>query len=59
MYYQFNSQGECISSCTGQIAPIQGIISVWCDIVYEDIWNLRLVDGKVVHIDDKDNVSNA
>lgn len=59
MYYQFNAQGECISSSTGAIAPMQGIISVWCDTVYDDIWNVRLVDGKVVHIDDKDNVSNA
>lgn len=59
MYYQFNSQGVCVSSCTGQIAPMPGIVSVWCDIVYEDIQNLRMVDGKVVHIDDKDNVSNA
>lgn len=59
MYYQFNASGECVSSSTGAIEPIQGIVSVWCDVVYNDIWNLRLIDGKVVCIDDKDNVSDA
>lgn len=29
-----------------------GIISVWSDEVYDDIENLRLIDGKVVHISD-------
>ena len=52
MYYQFDSQGVCVSSCTGQIEPMQGIISVWCDTVYTDISNLRLINGKVVNIID-------
>lgn len=29
-----------------------GIISVWCDEIYDDIENLRLIDGKVAHISD-------
>ena len=51
MYYQFKN-GICVSSSTGAIEPMQGVISVWCDTVYEDIENLRLIDGKVVHIND-------
>lgn len=52
MWYQFDTQGECVSTSTGEIAPMQGITSVWCDEAYEDLKNLRLVDGKVVHIND-------
>lgn len=29
-----------------------GIISVWSDEIYNDIENLRLIDGKVVRISD-------
>ena len=51
MYYQFRN-GKCVSSSTGAIEHMQGIISVWCNEVYTDIENLRLIDGKVVHISD-------
>ena len=51
MYYQFRN-GICVSSSTGKIAPMDGITSVWCDEIYDDIKNLRLIDGKVVHIND-------
>ena len=54
MYYQFNSQGECVSSCTGAIAPMQGIVSVWCDEEYSDIQNLKLVNGEVYHLEKDD-----
>lgn len=29
-----------------------GIVSVWSDEIYNDIENLRLIDGKVVRISD-------
>jgi len=50
MWYQFNEKGECVSSASAKVAPIDGITSVWCDTVYDDVQNLRLIDGKVVHI---------
>ena len=52
MWYQFNYAGQCVSTCTGKIAPMPGIISVWCDEVYSDIENVYLIDGKVVHKED-------
>ena len=50
MYYQFNAEGVCVSSSSFPIEPMPGITSVWCDEVYDGIQNLRLIDGKVVHI---------
>lgn len=52
MWYQFDLQGRCVSTCSEAIVPMDGIISVWCDEIYDDIENLRLIDGKVVHIND-------
>ena len=52
MWYQFDMQGKCVSTSTAEIEPIAGVISVWCDDVYTDIENLRLINGKVVHISD-------
>lgn len=50
MYYQFNERGECESSCTGKVEPEAGMVSVWCEEIYTDIENLRLVNGKVVYV---------
>ena len=50
MWYQFNEKGECVSSASAKVAPIDGITSVRCDTVYYDIQNLRLIDGEVVYI---------
>lgn len=62
MYYQFKN-GICISTSSYPIAPMQGVISVWCDEVYTDIENLRLINGEVVHIEegnyDQDIVSDT
>ena len=62
MYYQFKN-GICISASSYPIAPVAGVISVWCDEVYTDIENLRLIDGEVVHIEegsnDQDNISDT
>lgn len=52
MWYQFDLGGKCVSTSTGKVAPMPGITSVWCDEIYYDIENVRLVDGKVVHIND-------
>ena len=49
MYYQFDKQGKCVSTSTGEIEPMDGIVSVWCDEVYNDLKNIFLVDGKVVY----------
>jgi hypothetical protein len=54
MYYQFKN-GECVSTSSYPIAPMQGVISVWCDEVYMDIENLRLINDKVVHIEEESN----
>ena len=63
MYYQFNSTGRCVSTSTGPIEPMDGIISIYCKEVYNDIGNVRLINGEVYHIEeesnDKDNLSNA
>ena len=50
MWYQFNEKGECVSSASAKVAPMDGIVSVWCDAVYNDIQNVRLVNGKVIHV---------
>lgn len=49
MYYQFKN-GVCISTSSFESAREAGIVSVWSDEIYNDIENLRLIDGKVVHI---------
>ena len=49
MWYQFEN-GVCVSSSTGKVAPMDGVVSIWCDEVYSDIQNLRLVNGKVIHV---------
>lgn len=54
MYYQFQN-GICISTSSYPIVPIAGVISVWCDEVYTDIENLRLINGKVVHVEEESN----
>ena len=51
MWYQFKN-GICISTSSFEPAREAGIISVWSDEVYNDIENLRLIDGKVVRISD-------
>jgi hypothetical protein len=50
MYYQFKGE-ECVSTSSYPIAPMTGIVSVWCDAVYTDIENLRLINGNVVHVE--------
>ena len=54
MYYQFNAQGECVSSCTGAIEPMQDIISVWCDAEYSDLQNIKLINSEVYHLEKDD-----
>ena len=50
MWYLFSEIGKCIGTANVKVAPIDGITSVWCDTVYYDVQNLRLIEGKVVHI---------
>lgn len=64
MWYHFDSQGNCVCSSSGDISAMDGVVSsLWCDAVYEDVYNVRLVDGKVEHVeeenDDTNNVSNS
>ena len=54
MYYQFKN-GICVSTSTFEPAFEVGIISVWCDEVYTDIGNLRLINGQVVHVVEGEN----
>ena len=58
MYYQFKN-GVCISTSSYPVEPIAGVISVWCDEVYTDIENLRLINGEVVHIEEGENDQNV
>ena len=50
MYYQFKN-GECVSTSSYPTAPMQGVTSVWCDVIYTDIENLRLKNGSVIHVE--------
>ena len=50
MWNQFKD-GVCVSTSSYPITPMAGVVSVWCDKVYTDLENLRLVDGKVVHVE--------
>ena len=50
MWYQFDDEGECVSSSTGEVEIEENIISVYCGTTYSDIENVRLVNGNVVHI---------
>ena len=55
MYYQFDSTGKCVSTATGLIEPMDGIISIYCKEVYTDIGNVRLINGEVYHIEEDTN----
>ena len=60
MYYQFNSDGKCVSNCTGEIEPMEGITSVYCEGKYDDIENVKLIDGAVYHLEpEKDDVNET
>ena len=58
MYYQFDSTGKCVSTATGLIEPMDGIISIYCKEVYTDIGNVRLINGEVYHIEEATNAEN-
>ena len=51
MYYFFNTENECIGTCTGATEPIDGITVVYSEKIYNDISLLRLVDGKIVEVE--------
>ena len=56
MWYHFDSNGNCVCSSSGEINPVDEIVaSVWCDTKYDDIYNLRLIDGEVVYIKKEEN----
>lgn len=53
MYYQFDTAGKCVSTSTGAIEPMDGIISIYCKEVYNDISNIKLINGEVYHIEEE------
>ena len=59
MYYQFNRSGVCTSSSTHPTADEEGIISVYNALIYNDIENLRLINGEVVHLEPKEDDVNG
>lgn len=59
MWYHFNSQGNCVCTSNVKIATMSSITdSVWCDTKYDDIYNVRLVDGKVEHVEEENDDTN-
>ena len=59
MWYHFDSNGNCVCSSSGKINPVDEIVaSVWCDTKYDDIYNVRLVDGKVEHVEEENDDTN-
>lgn len=55
MWYLFNTEGACAGTANGPIAPMDGITCVHSDTVYEDVDNIRLIDGEVVYIKKEEN----
>lgn len=53
MWYHFDVNGNCVCSSSSEINPMDNIVeSVWNDTEYDDIYNLRLIDGNLVHTGD-------
>ena len=50
MWYQFNENGVCVSSSSGEVEQEDGFTSVYHEEVFSDIENQRLVNGAVQHI---------
>lgn len=59
MWYQFNENGECISSCTAKVAPIDGVVSVNVQEEYPDIKNVRLINGEVYHLEPEEGENDG
>jgi hypothetical protein len=48
MYYQFNKNGRCVSTSTGEIEPMDGITSVYSYKNFDNLSEIALVNGEVV-----------
>ena len=62
MYYQFDSNGKCVSTATGPIEPMDGITSVYSYKNFEDLSEIALVNGEVVKrkvVEDESNNISA
>lgn len=60
MFYQFDSTGKCVSTATGPIEPMEGIVSIYAAEAYSDLENIKLINGEVYHLEpEKDDVNET